>query len=180
MKYGGVENTWNILANAAPAARRPMLREASMATWKAKASTKGSGQTPFAAFMRLRDDDDDGPGSNSSSSPPPPSPPPNPSGEEGADGDEEDIYMMEERNVWLYVCIYMCVYECKGERVSNSNVLKLNPKWWWLKTKEGKPNVEKRKGIDRHWDRWAPIQNRKKTFGIPFDSAGDLALVGLI
>lgn len=34
--------------------------------------------------------------------------------------------------------------------------------------------MEKRKGIDRYRDRWAPIQNRKKTLGIPFESAGEM------
>lgn len=45
------------MARAGAAASLPMEREASMATWVARASTKGSGQTSFTA-RRL---DEDGP-----------------------------------------------------------------------------------------------------------------------
>lgn len=48
-------HTWKTLASAAAAARRPMLREAAMATWAASASRKGSGQTSLTA-RRLEDD----------------------------------------------------------------------------------------------------------------------------
>lgn len=54
------------MASAAAAARRPMLREAEMATWAASASRKGSGQTSLTA-RRL---EDDGPSKS------PPLPPP--------------------------------------------------------------------------------------------------------
>lgn len=43
------------MKSAGAAARRPIEREASMATWAARASTKGSGHTSL--FARLRDED---------------------------------------------------------------------------------------------------------------------------
>lgn len=54
-----------------------------MATWEARASTKGSGQTPFPERRR----EEEGP---SKSPPPPPPPPTSPSCEDEEDEEEEE------------------------------------------------------------------------------------------
>lgn len=63
-----------------------MVRDASTATWTARASRNGSGQTPLLDLILLREDE--GPTSNS---PPPPLPPPSPPSVE-EDEDEVDMF----------------------------------------------------------------------------------------
>ena len=58
-----LKGTWKMLKRAWAAARRPMVREASTATWTARASRKGSGQTPLLDLILLREDE--GPASSS-------------------------------------------------------------------------------------------------------------------
>lgn len=50
------------------AASRPVVRDASMATWSARDSTNGSGQTPLLDLSLLREEEtweEEGPGWNS-------------------------------------------------------------------------------------------------------------------